>query len=84
MRRTNMEDPNNDILNIAAKIRKSIEPLNDDDEYEITVSELSNAVNDVIFDALKEGRDAVDILRALNELGNILVSQTQDYDEFKE
>lgn len=79
-----MEDPNNDILNIAAKIRKSIEPLNDDDEYEITVSELSNAVNNVIFDSLKEGRDAVDILRALNELGNILVSQTQDYDEFKE
>lgn len=84
MRRTKMEDPNNDILNIAAKIRKSIEPLNDDDEYEITVSELSNAVNNVIFDSLKEGRDAVDILRALNELGNILVSQTQDYDEFKE
>ena len=79
-----MEDPNNDILNIAATLRKSIEPLNDDDEYEITVSELSNAVNDVIFDALKEGRDAVDILRALNELGSILVSQTQDYDEFKE
>lgn len=79
-----MKDPNNDIINLAAEIRKSTVPLNDDDKYEITVSELSNAVNNVIFDSLKEGREAEDILRALNELGNLLVSQTKDYDEFKE
>ena len=79
-----MKDPNNDILNIAAEIRKLTVPLNDDDKYEITTSELSNAVNNVIFDSLKEGREAKDILRALNELGNVLVSQTNDYDEFKE
>ena len=79
-----MKDPNNDIINLAAEIRKSAVPLNDDDKYEITMSELSNAVNDVIFNSLKEGREAEDILRALNELGNVLVSQTKDYNEFEE
>ena len=79
-----MKDPNNDIINLAAEIRKSLVPLNDDDKYEITMSELSNAVNDLIFNSLKEGREAEDILRALNELGNLLVSQTKDYDEFEE
>lgn len=79
-----MKDPNNDIINLAAEIRKTTAPLNDDDKYEITMGELSNAVNDVIFNSLKEGREAEDILRALNELGNVLVSQTKDYDEFEE
>ena len=37
-----------------------------------------------MYDSLKEGRLSDDILRALNEVGNILVSRTQDYDEFKE
>ena len=79
-----MKDPNNDIIDVAATLRKLTVPLNDDDKYEITSSELSNAVNNVIFDSLKEGRLSDDILRALNEVGNILVSRTQDYDEFKE
>ena len=79
-----MKDPNNDIIDVAATLRKLTVPLNDDDKYEITTSELSNAVNDVIFNSLKEGRLSDDILRALNEVGNILVSRTQDYDEFKE
>lgn len=79
-----MKDPNNDIIDVAATLRKLTVPLNDDDKYEITTSELSNAVNNVIFDSLKEGRLSDDILRALNEVGNILVSRTQDYDEFKE
>lgn len=79
-----MKDPNNDILNIAAELRKLTVPLNLHDKYQITTSKLSNAVNNIIFDSLKEGREAEDILRALNELGNVLVSQTKDYDEFKE
>ena len=37
-----------------------------------------------MFDSLKEGAASEDILIALNEFGHILVSNTKDYDEFKE
>ena len=88
-----MKDPNNDIIDVAATLRTDADRLRRavdidldtvDDDYNATVIELSDAINDVIFDALKEGRLSDDILRALNEVGNILVSRTQDYDEFKE
>ena len=67
---------------MASNICKGFVQLHDD--YNATVIELSDTINDVIFNALKEGRLSDDILRALNEVGNILVSRTQDYDEFKE
>ena len=88
-----MKDPNNDIIDVAATLRTVAASLRtavdiyldtEDDDYNATVIELSNTINDVIFDALKKGRLSDDILRALNEVGNTLVSQTQDYDEFKE
>ena len=79
-----MKDPNNDIIDVAATLRTAVEINNTEDDYIATVVELSDTINDVIFDALKEGRLSDDILRALNEVGNILVSRTQDYDEFKE
>ena len=84
MRRTKMKDPNNDIIDVAATLRTAVEINNTEDDYIATVVELSDTINDVIFNALKEGRLSDDILRALNEVGNILVSRTQDYDEFKE
>lgn len=84
MRRTKMKDPNNDIIDVAATLRTAVEINNTEDDYNATVIELSDTINDVIFNALKEGRLSDDILRALNEVGNILVSRTQDYDEFKE
>lgn len=84
MRRTKMKDPNNDIIDVAATLRTAVEINNTEDDYDATVIELSDTINDVIFNALKEGRLSDDILRALNEVGNILVSRTQDYDEFKE
>lgn len=79
-----MKDPNNDIIDVAATLRTAVEIDNTEDDYNATVIELSDTINDVIFNALKEGRLSDDILRALNEVGNILVSRTQDYDEFKE
>ena len=79
-----MKDPNNDIIDVAATLRTAVEIDNTEDDYIATVVELSDTINDVIFNALKEGRLSDDILRALNEVGNILVSRTQDYDEFKE
>ena len=79
-----MKDPNNDIIDVAATLRTAVEIVNTEDDYNATVAELSDTINDVIFNALKEGRLSDDILRALNEVGNILVSRTQDYDEFKE
>lgn len=79
-----MKDPNNDIIDVAATLRTAVEINNTEDDYNATVIELSDTINDVIFNALKEGRLSDDILRALNEVGNILVSRTQDYDEFKE
>ena len=79
-----MKDPNNDIIDVAATLRTAVEINNTGDDYNATVIELSDTINDVIFNALKEGRLSDDILRALNEVGNILVSRTQDYDEFKE
>lgn len=79
-----MKDPNNDIIDVAATLRTAVEINNTEDDYIATVVELSDTINDVIFNALKEGRLSDDILRALNEVGNILVSRTQDYDEFKE
>ena len=79
-----MKDPNNDIIDVAATLRTAVEINDTEDDYNATVIELSDTINDVIFDALKEGRLSDDILRALNEVGNILVSRTQDYDEFKE
>ena len=79
-----MKDPNNDIIDVAATLRTAVEINNTEDDYNTTVIELSDTINDVIFNALKEGRLSDDILRALNEVGNILVSRTQDYDEFKE
>ena len=79
-----MKDPNNDIIDVAATLRTAVEINNTEDDYIATVVELSDTINDVIFNALKEGRLSDDILRALNEIGNILVSRTQDYDEFKE
>lgn len=79
-----MKDPNNDIIDVAATLRTAVEIVNTEDDYNATVVELSDTINDVIFNALKEGRLSDDILRALNEVGNILVSRTQDYDEFKE
>ena len=79
-----MKDPNNDIIDVAATLRTAVEINITEDDYNATVAELSDTINDVIFDALKEGRLSDDILRALNEVGNILVSRTQDYDEFKE
>ena len=84
MRRTKMKDPNNDIIDVAATLRTAVEINNTEDDYNATVIELSDTINDVIFNALKEGRLSDDILRALNAVGNILVSRTQDYDEFKE
>ena len=84
MRRTKMKDPNNDIIDVAATLRTAVEINDTEDDYIATVVELSDTINDVIFNALKEGRLSDDILRALNEVGNILVSRTQDYDEFKE
>ena len=84
MRRTKMKDPNNDIIDVAATLRTAVEINDTEDDYNATVIELSDTINDVIFNALKEGRLSDDILRALNEVGNILVSRTQDYDEFKE
>lgn len=79
-----MKDPNNDIIDVAATLRTAVEINDTEDDYIATVVELSDTINDVIFNALKEGRLSDDILRALNEVGNILVSRTQDYDEFKE
>ena len=79
-----MKDPNNDIIDVAATLRTAVEINNTEDDYIATVIELSDTINDVIFNALKEGRLSDNILRALNEVGNILVSRTQDYDEFKE
>jgi len=79
-----MKDPNNDIIDVAATLRTAVEINDTEDDYNATVVELSDTINDVIFNALKEGRLSDDILRALNEVGNILVSRTQDYDEFKE
>ena len=79
-----MKDPNNDIIDVAATLRTAVEINDTEDDYNVTVIELSDTINDVIFNALKEGRLSDDILRALNEVGNILVSRTQDYDEFKE
>ena len=79
-----MKDPNNDIIDVAATLRTAVEINNTEDDYNATVIELSDTINDVVFNALKEGRLSDDILRALNEVGNILVSRTQDYDEFKE
>ena len=79
-----MKDPNNDIIDVAATLRTAVEINNTEDDYINTVVELSDTINVVIFDALKVGRLSDDILRALNEVGNILVSRTQDYDEFKE
>ena len=79
-----MKDPNNDIIDVAATLRTAVEINDTEDDYNATVIELSDTINDVIFDSLKEGREAEDILRALNELGNLLVSQTKDYDEFEE
>ena len=79
-----MKDPNNDIIDVAATLRTAVEINNTEDDYIATVVELSDTINDVIFNALKEGRLSDDILRALNEVCNILVSRTQDYDEFKE
>ena len=79
-----MKDPNNDIIDVAATLRTAVEINDTEDNYNATVIELSDTINDVIFNALKEGRLSDDILRALNEVGNILVSRTQDYDEFKE
>ena len=79
-----MKDPNNDIIDVAATLRRAVEINDTEDDYNATVIELSDTINDVIFNALKEGRLSDDILRALNEVGNILVSRTQDYDEFKE
>ena len=79
-----MKDPNNDIIDVAATLRTAVEIDNTEDDYNATVIELSDTINDVVFNALKEGRLSDDILRALNEVGNILVSRTQDYDEFKE
>ena len=84
MRRTKMKDPNNDIIDVAATLRTAVEINDTEDDYNATVAELSDTINNVIFNALKEGRLSDDILRALNEVGNILVSRTQDYDEFKE
>lgn len=78
-----MRNSNNDIMNIAASLRTAA-INNTEDCYDIAINELTGEVNGVIFDLLKNGIAPVDILRALNELGNILVSQTQDYDEFKE
>ena len=79
-----MKDPNNDIIDVAATLRTAVEINDTEDDYNATVIELTDTINDVIFNALKEGRLSDDILRALNEVGNILVSRTQDYDEFKE
>ena len=79
-----MKDPNNDIIDVAATLRTAVEINDTENGYNATVIELSDTINDVIFNALKEGRLSDDILRALNEVGNILVSRTQDYDEFKE
>ena len=79
-----MKDPNNDIIDVAATLRTAVEINITEDDYNATVAELSDTINDVIFNALKKGRLSDDILRALNEVGNILVSRTQDYDEFKE
>ena len=79
-----MKDPNNDIIDVAVTLRTAVEINDTEDDYNATVIELSDTINDVIFNALKEGRLSDDILRALNEVGNILVSRTQDYDEFKE
>ena len=79
-----MKDPNNDIIDVAATLRTAVEINDTENDYNATVIELSDTINDVIFNALKEGRLSDDILRALNEVGNILVSRTQDYDEFKE
>jgi len=79
-----MKDPNNDIIDVAATLRTAVEINITEDDYNATVAELSDTINDVIFNALKEGRLSDDILRALNEVGNILLSRTQDYDEFKE
>ena len=78
-----MRNSNNDILNIAASLRTAA-VNNTEVHYDVAINELTGEVNSVIFDLLKNGIEPVDILRALNELGNILVSQTQDYDEFKE
>ena len=79
-----MKDPNDDIIDVAATLRTAVKINDTEDDYNATVIELSDTINDVIFNALKEGRLSDDILRALNEVGNILVSRTQDYDEFKE
>lgn len=78
-----MRNSNNDIMNIAASLRTAA-INNAEDHYDVAINELTGEVNSVIFDLLKNGIEPVDVLRALNELGNILVSQTQDYDEFKE
>lgn len=81
-----MKNPNNDIIRTAAILRTTGHATIDsiEHDYVLTVNDLSNVINDVIFDSLKQGRRTEDILRALNELGNVLVSQTKDYDEFKE
>ena len=77
-------DPNNDIINLSYKLRSATILNSNEDGYVTTINLLLTIVNDVMYDSLKEGRLSDDILRALNEVGNILVSRTQDYDEFKE
>ena len=77
-------DPNNDIINLSYKLRSATILNSNEDGYVTTINLLLTIVNDVMYDSLKEGRLSDDILRALNEVGNILVYRTQDYDEFKE
>lgn len=79
-----MNDPSYKLIDIATALRKQDLNWTLMTPYEISVRELSEAINNVIFDSLKEGRDPDDVLRALNEIGNVLVSQTQEYDEFAE
>ena len=83
MRRIKMKDPNNDIINVADDLRAAVGLYNAETDFCNTIKLILNTVTDAIFDSLKEGAWAKDVLRALNELGNILVSQTQEYDEFE-
>ena len=77
-------DPNNDIINLSYKLRSATILNSNEDGYVTTINLLLTIVNDVMFDSLKEGAASEDILIALNEFGHILVSNTKDYDEFKE
>lgn len=77
-------DPNNDIINLGDKLRSATILNTNEDGYDTTINLLLTIANDVMFDSLKEGAASEDILIALNEFGHILVSQTKDYDEFKE